>query len=76
MFLTRMGASAKFIITGDRSQIDLPKNHMSGLVQAVNLLSKVKGVGVIKLDERDVIRHPLVKRIIDAYETEPEEKNS
>jgi len=76
MFLTRMGASAKFIITGDRSQIDLPKSHMSGLVQAVHILSNVKGVGVVKLDERDVIRHPLVKRIIDAYDTESEEKNS
>lgn len=73
MFLTRMGSSAKFIITGDRSQIDLPKSHMSGLVQAVRILSDVKGVGVIKLDERDVIRHPLVKRIIDAYDVDNEE---
>ncbi len=73
MFLTRMGSSAKFIITGDRSQIDLPKSHMSGLVQAVRILSDVKGVGVVKLDERDVIRHPLVKRIIDAYDVDNEE---
>lgn len=73
MFLTRMGSSAKFVITGDRSQIDLPKSHMSGLVQAVRILSDVKGVGVVKLDERDVIRHPLVKRIIDAYDVDSDE---
>ena len=69
MFLTRMGKSAKFIITGDETQIDLPKRHPSGLLEALSLLSKVKGISVVKLDENDVIRHELVKKIIYAYKT-------
>lgn len=67
MFLTRMGASAKFIITGDLTQIDLPHNQPSGLQQAANILSNVKGIDIIMLDESDVIRHRLVKAIIQAY---------
>ena len=68
MFLTRMGESARFIITGDTSQIDLPKHQKSGLKEAVGYLKNVKGIGFINLDGSDVIRHPLVKQIIEAYE--------
>ncbi|MEZ4721745.1 MAG: PhoH family protein [Flavobacteriales bacterium] len=68
MFLTRMGRGSKFIITGDMSQIDLPKHVRSGLVQSVNLLKKVKGISIIELDKRDVIRHRLVENIIERYE--------
>lgn len=68
MFLTRMGESARFIITGDTSQIDLPKHQKSGLKEAVSYLREVKGIGFVYLDGRDVIRHPLVKQIIEAYE--------
>lgn len=68
MFLTRMGRSSKFVITGDITQIDLPKNQNSGLVQATKLLSNVKGIDFITLDIRDVVRHKLVTRIINAYE--------
>lgn len=67
MFLTRMGKSAKFIINGDASQIDLPKNQQSGLSHAVNVLDGVKGIGIVRFDEKDVIRHDLVKKIIVAY---------
>ena len=67
MFLTRMGKSAKFIITGDPSQIDLPKRQPSGLVQALSVLKDVKGIAMITFDENDVIRHKLVKAIIGAY---------
>lgn len=68
MFLTRMGQNAKFIITGDVSQIDLPRNQRSGLVQAIKLLDKnVEGLDFIFLDEKDVMRHRLVRRIVEAY---------
>ena len=67
MFLTRMGISAKFIITGDKTQVDLPKNQKSGLFQSELLLKDVKGVSFVNLDEKDVIRHKLVKQIIKAY---------
>ncbi|SVD66010.1 uncharacterized protein METZ01_LOCUS418864 [marine metagenome] len=68
MFLTRMGMSAKFIITGDETQIDLPSKQKSGLVQAKEKLGKVEDISFIFLDEKDVIRHKLVKKIIKAYE--------
>ncbi|MCB0761250.1 MAG: PhoH family protein [Flavobacteriales bacterium] len=68
MFLTRMGASAKFIVTGDASQVDLPNRQPSGLIKAVNLLRNTEGIGIVELDGSDVIRHRLVKRIIDAFE--------
>jgi phosphate starvation-inducible PhoH-like protein len=68
MFLTRMGKGSKFIINGDASQIDLPRHVRSGLLQCINLLDKVKGIGIVKLDKRDVIRHKLVESIIDRYE--------
>ena len=67
MFLTRMGMSAKFIITGDESQIDLPKHQKSGLIHAKNTLKGIKDISFITLDAKDVIRHKLVKQIIKAY---------
>ncbi len=69
MFLTRMGKSAKFIITGDPGQIDLPRKQTSGLKEALGLLKTIKGIDIIHLTERDVIRHRLVKKIIDAYKS-------
>lgn len=68
MFVTRMGRSSKFVITGDITQIDLPRNQNSGLVQATKILKHVKGIDFITLDIRDVVRHKLVTRIINAYE--------
>lgn len=67
MFLTRMGMNAKFIITGDPSQIDLPKNQYSGLQEAMHILANVEGIGFVYLSEEDVVRHPIVKKIILAY---------
>ncbi len=67
MFLTRMGKNTKFVITGDPGQIDLPRRVISGLKEALLILSDVKGIDVIQLDGRDVIRHQLVKKVIDAY---------
>lgn len=68
MFLTRMGADAKFVVTGDAQQIDLPRKQASGLNEALRLLKKIEGIKFIFLDDRDVIRHGLVKHIIRAYE--------
>ncbi|MBU2019957.1 MAG: PhoH family protein [Bacteroidetes bacterium] len=77
MFLTRMGMSAKFIITGDMSQVDLPRKQRSGLTYALDLLKDTEGLGIIRLNQTDVIRHPLVKKIIDAFEkAEIEEKKN
>lgn len=73
MFLTRMGQNAKFIITGDMTQIDLPKKQTSGLAKAVQILEKVEGIAVIRLNEKDVIRHRLVTSIIKAFEEEVQE---
>ena len=67
MFLTRMGMNAKFISTGDPSQIDLPKNQQSGLQEAMKILRNVEEIGFIHLNESDVVRHPIVKKIILAY---------
>lgn len=67
MFLTRMGRSAKFIITGDITQIDLPPSQKSGLVHAIQILKGIQGIDFIFLDERDIVRHRLVKDIIEAY---------
>ena len=67
MFLTRMGKNTKFVITGDPGQIDLPRRVISGLKEALLILSDVNGIDVIHLDGRDVIRHQLVKKVIDAY---------
>ncbi|MFH1161346.1 MAG: PhoH family protein [bacterium] len=68
MFLTRMGASAKFIVTGDITQIDLPKNQVSGLVNAQTILKDIPGISFVYLDDRDILRHKLVSRIIKAYQ--------
>jgi phosphate starvation-inducible PhoH-like protein len=70
MFLTRMGANAKFIINGDVTQIDLPRNQASGLAQAIRLLKKTDGIEIIELTTLDVIRHRLVKAIIEKYESD------
>ncbi len=67
MFLTRMGKSAKFIVTGDITQIDLPRNQSSGLVQAAKLLENISGISFIWLNSKDIIRHKLVGRILKAY---------
>ena len=67
MFLTRMGKTAKFIVTGDISQIDLPRNQRSGLPDAIKILDKVKGIGFVYFNDRDVVRHELVKKILNAY---------
>ncbi|MCL4857616.1 MAG: PhoH family protein, partial [Flavobacteriales bacterium] len=72
MFLTRMGKSAKFIINGDETQVDLPRNQQSGLTQAISLLNNVKGISIVRFDEKDVIRHDLVKKIIIAYKDQKE----
>ncbi|NLN24326.1 MAG: PhoH family protein [Bacteroidetes bacterium] len=69
MFLTRMGKNAKFMITGDPGQIDLPRRVVSGLKEAILVLKDVKGIGVVQLDDKDVIRHRLVRDIISAYKT-------
>lgn len=68
MFLTRMGPTSKAIITGDRSQIDLPQKQKSGLIESANLLRNIKGIAFVELDGSDVVRHRLVKEIIAAYE--------
>jgi len=70
MFLTRMGPDARFIVTGDDSQVDLPKNEESGLVQALRILDGIKGISIIRFDDRDIIRHRLVKSIVKAYNKE------
>jgi len=67
MFLTRMGKNAKFLVTGDPGQVDLPRRTISGLKEALLILKNVDGVGMIVLDEKDVIRHKLVKKVIEAY---------
>jgi phosphate starvation-inducible PhoH-like protein len=65
-----MGVSSKFIMTGDSTQIDLPRKSDSGLIQAIRILSGIEGISVIRFDERDIVRHKLVKRIVRAYENE------
>ena len=68
MFLTRMGWNTKMIITGDMTQIDLPHSQKSGLREALHILNNVEGIGVVNLDSRDIVRHKLVTRIVNAYE--------
>lgn len=70
MFLTRMGMNAKFIITGDVTQIDLPPKTQSGLVHALKILHKIQSISVIEFDKRDIVRHRLVREIVEAYEKE------
>jgi phosphate starvation-inducible PhoH-like protein len=75
MFLTRMGMTAKFVITGDMSQVDLPHRQRSGLSYALDVLKDVEGIGIVRLGQSDIIRHSLVKKIVDAFEiAEAEEK--
>ncbi|MGC8864184.1 MAG: PhoH family protein [Bacteroidales bacterium] len=76
MFLTRMGRSAKFIITGDITQIDLPPSQTSGLVHAIQILRGIQGIDFIFLDDRDIVRHRLVKEIIEAYSRHAEQPRS
>ncbi|MFA9212094.1 MAG: PhoH family protein [Moraxellaceae bacterium] len=77
MFLTRMGQTAQFVITGDMSQIDLPFKQRSGLSYALDVLKDVEGIGVVRLTQNDVIRHILVKRIVDAFDkAEAKEKSA
>jgi len=68
MFLTRMGMTAKFVITGDMSQVDLPYKQRSGLAYALDVLKDVDGIGIVRLQQSDVIRHVIVKRVIDAFD--------
>lgn len=67
MFLTRMGKNAKFMITGDPGQVDLPRRTISGLKEAILVLKDIEGIGIIFLDDKDIVRHRLVKKVIDAY---------
>lgn len=69
MFLTRMGNNAKFIVTGDATQIDLPNKKDSGLTQTVELVKGIKGIGIINFNKEDIVRHPLVSKIVKAFET-------
>ena len=69
MFLTRMGSDAKFIVTGDASQIDLPDKRESGLIKGINLVRNIKGVSCIFFKNEDIVRHPLVSKIVRAFET-------
>ncbi len=70
MFLTRMGRNTKMIVTGDRTQIDLPARERSGLIEAIRILHGVEGIAFIETDKRDIVRHRLVTRIVEAYEAE------
>ncbi|MDY0098870.1 MAG: PhoH family protein [Bacteroidales bacterium] len=75
MFLTRMGVNSKFIMTGDSTQIDLPRKSESGLLQAMKILTNIEGISIIRFDERDIVRHHLVKMIVKAYEQEENGKS-
>lgn len=72
MFLTRMGCNAKFIVTGDASQVDLPHKEDSGLIRGINLVKDIKGISVIKFSNEDIVRHPLVTKIVKAFDSRPE----
>jgi phosphate starvation-inducible PhoH-like protein len=74
MFLTRMGPSSKVIVTGDMTQVDLPRNQQSGLSDAYHILKNIPGIAFIHLDSSDVVRHKLVREIIKAYEKDDEKK--
>jgi phosphate starvation-inducible PhoH-like protein len=75
MFLTRMGLNAKFIITGDVTQIDLPKKSNSGLLHALKILKKIKSISIIQFDKKDILRHRLVRDIVEAYDKHATEEN-
>ena len=74
MFLTRMGMNTKMIVTGDMTQIDLPRPQRSGLIEALDILKDVEGIGVVHLNQNDIVRHKLVTRIVNAYERWEKEK--
>jgi len=75
MFLTRMGEGSKFVITGDVTQIDLPSRIKSGLVESMKILKTIKGIATINFDQKDIIRHDLVREIVNAYsKVETEER--
>lgn len=74
MFLTRMGLNAKFIVTGDITQIDLPDRNQSGLVQAMKILKNIEGISIVMFDKRDIVRHKLVREIVEAYDNYAMEK--
>jgi phosphate starvation-inducible PhoH-like protein len=79
MFLTRLGFNSKAVITGDVTQIDLPDSRRSGLIEAIEIVGKIEGISLVYFDERDVVRHSLVQRIIKAYDeygaANPRDKN-
>lgn len=68
MFLTRMGSDAKFIVTGDATQVDLPRSEDSGLLRVIKLLEDIKGISVVRFSSADIVRHPLVTKIVKAFE--------
>jgi len=76
MFLTRIGFGSKAVITGDITQIDLPKVSQSGLIEALKVLEDVKGIGICRFSEKDVVRHPVVQRIITAYDSYERKKEN
>ncbi len=76
MFLTRMGLNAKFVITGDVTQIDLPRRSQSGLLHALKILKKIKSISIVQFDKKDIVRHQLVRDIVEAYEKHAEEKEN
>ena len=75
MFLTRLGMNSRMIITGDLTQIDLPHNQKSGLKEAIEILSRTEGISVIELNQKDIVRHKLVTKIVTAYDTYDKIKN-
>ena len=76
MFLTRMGWNTKMIITGDRTQIDLPPTQRSGLVEAERILHNVPGIAFIEMTKKDIVRHKLVSRIVEAYDAYAQKKEA
>jgi phosphate starvation-inducible PhoH-like protein len=76
MFLTRMGWNTKMIITGDMTQIDLPRSQKSGLVEALEILNGVEGIDIVELNRKDIVRHKLVTRIVNAYEKFDKKNNN
>ena len=75
MFLTRIGENSKLVVNGDPSQIDLPNKNQSGLVQSQNILKGIKEISIINFDHNDVIRHPLVTKIVEAYKKNTDDKS-
>jgi phosphate starvation-inducible PhoH-like protein len=76
MFLTRMGWNTKMIITGDMTQIDLPRSQKSGLVEALEILNGIDGIDIVELNHKDIVRHKLVTRIVNAYEKFDKKNNN